>query len=69
MIQLLPTIPLETPKGKATAHFLIDPGSEHHLQWVCFVDATGECWVFRNPEVRLQANPTMGRPEPSETTL
>ena len=41
------------------AHFLIDPGQEHHLQWVCFIDETGECWTFSNPEVRLQKNPTM----------
>ena len=52
-------IPLDTPKGKAMAHFVIDPGMEHHLQWVCFIDETGECWTFQNPEVRLQSNYTL----------
>ncbi len=59
IFQLNPPLPLETPKGKALAHLVIDPGVEHHLQWVCFIDTTGECWTFRNPEIRMQDNPTM----------
>lgn len=59
MIQLNPTIPLETPKGKATAFLVIDYGQEAHLLWVCFIDATGECWSFRNDKIRLQTNETM----------
>lgn len=61
MLQLNPPVPLETPRGKALAHFLIDYGPEHHLLWVCFQDETGECWTWPNPEVRAQANPSMGR--------
>ncbi len=60
IVQLNPTIPLDTPKGKAHAHFLIDPGQEHHLQWVCFVDETGECWTWQNPDILIQQNTTMG---------
>jgi hypothetical protein len=60
MLQLDPVIPLTTPKGPAYAHLVLDYGSEHHLLWVCFVKATGECWTFPNPEVRLEANATMG---------
>lgn len=60
MIQLNPTVPLETPKGKGFAHFLIDYGQEHDLIWVVFLDISGECWSFRNHEVRLQKNITMG---------
>jgi len=60
MIQLDPTIPLDTPKGPAHAHVLIDMGQEHHLLWVCFIDETGENWTFPNPEIRLRPNPTMG---------
>lgn len=62
--QLNPPIPLETPKGKALAHFLIDYGPEHHLMWVTFVDATGECWTWPNPKIRAQGNVSMGRPQP-----
>ena len=29
--------------------------------WVVFLDESGECWTFENPEVRLQKKPTMGR--------
>ena len=60
MLQLSPTIPLDTPRGPGRAHVLIDYGEEQHLIWVVFLDATGECWAFKNPEVRLQPNPTMG---------
>lgn len=59
MLQLSPTIPMMTPKGKATAHFVIDYGQEHHLLWVTFIDLTGECWTFSNPEIKLQENETM----------
>lgn len=63
MLQLNPPIPLETPKGSGFAHFLIDYGQEHHLFWVVFIDDTGECWTFPNPEIRIQKNFTMGRRE------
>ncbi len=58
ILQLSPFVPLETPKGRGMAHFLIDYGAEHHLSWVVFIDETGECWTFDNPVVRLQANQT-----------
>ena len=61
MIRIDPPLPLETPKGKAMAHFLIDYDPEHHLLWVCFQDLTGECWTWANPEVRLQLNSSMLR--------
>jgi hypothetical protein len=56
---------------KAHAYFLIDLGLDHDLQWVCFLDASGECWTIRNPNVRLRENVTMGRtalPEYRETS-
>ena len=59
--QLNPTIPMLTPKGEGYAHFLIDYGKEEHLLWVCFINETGECWTFRNPQIRLIANETFGR--------
>jgi len=59
--QLNPPIPLTTPKGSGVAHLVIDYGPEFHLFWVCFDDATGECWTWPNPQVRAQKNITMGR--------
>jgi hypothetical protein len=59
IVQLNPQLPLLTPKGKAYAHFLIDYSQEHDLQWVCFIRDTGECWMFPNPEVRLESNETL----------
>lgn len=61
MIQLNPPIPLFTPKGEGLAHFIIDYGIEHNLYWVVFIDSTGECWTFQNPEVRATKNITEGR--------
>ena len=59
--QLNPPLPLETPKGSALAHLVIDYGPEHNLIWVCFIDETGECWSYDNKHVRAQKNITMGR--------
>jgi hypothetical protein len=56
-----PPLPLLTPKGKASAYFLIDPSIDHNLQWVTFHDETGECWTWQNKDIRLQSNVTMGR--------
>lgn len=52
ILQLKPTIWLETPKGLGLAHFLIDYGEEHDLLWVVIDDATGEIWTWPNPKVR-----------------
>lgn len=60
MLQLDPPLPLDTPKGSALAHVLIDYGPEADLIWVCFQD-NGECWSWQNNEVRAQRNITMGR--------
>lgn len=65
IVQLTPPIPLETPKGRGMAHMVIDYSTEHSLIWQVFIDATGESWMFRNEEVRLQPNWTFGRRETS----
>jgi len=61
LTQLNPPIPVNTPKGKGLAHLVIDYGPEHHLCWTVFLDASGECWSFLNPDIRGQSNLTMGR--------
>ena len=61
MTRIDPPLPLLTPHGPGYAHFVIDYSQEHHLVWVVFLDASGECWAVENPHVRLAANPTMGR--------
>lgn len=59
--QLNPPLPLNTPKGSALAHLVIDYGPEADLIWICFQDETGECWSWANPEIRAVKNVTMGR--------
>lgn len=61
MLRLDPPLPLETPKGKALAHVLIDYGVEYDLLWVCFQDETKECWTWSNKEVKIQTNISLGR--------
>lgn len=68
-LELKTPIPVHTPKGKGFCYFIIDYGIEHHLMFVCFVDDTGECWTFSNPEIRIQNNPTIGRNVSNKTTL
>lgn len=62
--QLTEKFYLETPKGDAIAYFVIDEGRDQDLYWGCFVEATRECWIFRNPEVRLSRNFTMALDRP-----
>lgn len=61
ILQLNPPLPMNTPKGKALAHFLIDYGIEADIMWVCFQDDTGECWTWSNKEIRIQKNISLGR--------
>lgn len=61
LLQLDPPIPLDTPKGSALAHILIDYGPEHDLMWVCFNDADGQCWTWPNTKVRGVKNISIGR--------
>lgn len=61
ILQLNPSIPLNTPLGKGYAVALIDYSQEHDLMWVVFQDDTGECWTFRNQEISAQKNITIGR--------
>ena len=65
IIQLNPTLPLETPRGKGFAHFVIDYFQEHDLLWVVFLDDSGECWTFQNSEIRIQKNLSIGRKQTS----
>lgn len=60
--QLDPPVPLHVlGKGDGYALAVIDYGQEHNLIWVTAIDETGEIWCAPNPEVRMQANWTMGR--------
>lgn len=56
--RLDPPMPLSTPKGTGLAHLVIDYGLEFNLTWVVFLDDSGECWSFDNPDVRAMPNLT-----------
>lgn len=61
IVQLNPTIPLITPKGKGFAYLVIDYSQDHDLMWVVFINESGECWTFKNSEVRIVDNLSLGR--------
>ncbi len=63
--QLHTPLPLLTPKGKAWAVAIIDYGPQWDLQWVTFVAETGECWTFRNQDIRREENYTFALPKPT----
>jgi hypothetical protein len=64
VLQLNPPLALNTPKGAGLAHLVIDYGPEADLVWVIFLDSSGQCWSFRNQDVRAVKNTTMGRQDP-----
>ncbi len=61
ILQLNPTIEMDTPHGRAHAEFLIDYGPEADLLWVCVVNDTGEIWALRSKDVRATNNISIGR--------
>lgn len=65
LTQLTTPIPLITPKGNAWAVAIIDYGPQWDLQWVTFIKDTGECWTFRNRDIRQEENYTFGLPKPT----
>jgi hypothetical protein len=60
IVELQCPLPVDTPKGRAVAHFLLDYGRESDLYWICFINETGENWVFRQSQIRLAPNVTEG---------
>lgn len=63
--QLNPSLPVHVlGKGDGLAIAAIDYGPEHNLLWVTAIDATGEIWCAPNPQVRMQKNWSMNRPQP-----
>jgi hypothetical protein len=61
IIQLDPFLPVNTPKGKGSAVFLLDYGEENHVLWGVVLDADGTVWWVSNPEISLRSNWSMGR--------
>jgi hypothetical protein len=62
LTQLMPSIPLRTPKGGGEAIAVIDYGPEADLVWVVIDDATGEVWGHPNRDVRGFPNYSLGAP-------
>ena len=64
ILRLDPPLLLLTPMGHAEAHVLIERGADYDLEWVVFQSEgghEGECWTWRNPQIRQVGNVTAGR--------
>lgn len=62
LTQLAPPLPLHVlERGKGQAMAVIDYGPEFDLLWVVALDEGGEIWCVPNPQVRMQANWSLGR--------
>lgn len=61
ILQLNPSLPVETKAGKGQVVALIDDNPEHDLHWVVFLDQSRECCTFNNKDIRAQENFTLGR--------
>jgi hypothetical protein len=60
ILQLNPPLWFDTRKGRALAHFVVDAGLEHELEFVCF-HQNGEVWSWSQSDVRAATNMTLGR--------
>jgi hypothetical protein len=65
MTQLNPPIYLTTPLGGSICHFIWHSGPDE-LFFGCFQEETGECWWWRNHQIRLCTNISEGRYKQSE---
>ena len=61
LTQLNPPLPLDTPKGKGWAYFIIDYSQDHDLLWVVFLNGSRECWTFSNKHIKIDENYSLGR--------
>ena len=59
MLQLNPTIDVQTPLGDGEAFFIIDYGVNVNTVWVCRM-AGGEVKHFYSDDVRIYGNPMNG---------
>lgn len=66
ILQLNPSIPVQTPKGSAEAIMAIHYSKEDYVYFLCILDEGGEMWLFDNTKVRGFKNLTLGRKNISE---
>ncbi|HXJ72801.1 MAG TPA: hypothetical protein VNM37_08105 [Candidatus Dormibacteraeota bacterium] len=68
LLQLNPTIELNTPKGHGVCHFLIYDGVDSVARWLVLQE-DGQWWEWQNHEVRGVRNFSQGRPNPEKPPL
>lgn len=61
ILQLNPSIPVNTPKGSGEAWFILDYGPEFDTMMGVCIDQTGEIWIYKISELRGLKNITLGR--------
>lgn len=61
ILQLNPSIPLNTSKGSGEAILVLDYGPEFDILLTVILDSNGEIWTFKSSECRGLKNITLGR--------
>ena len=61
MVQLNPTIPVQTSKGYGFAVGWVYWSPDHSLVWIVAISDTREFWAIPNEEVRADKNWSMWR--------
>jgi hypothetical protein len=51
---------LDTPMGRGLVLLCIDRGANADLEWTVVIEATGEIWSWKNYDVKVCQNRTMG---------
>lgn len=51
---------VDTPKGRGRIFLVTEYGSEQYKIFTVIINETGEVWEFKNTEVRVTSNITMG---------
>lgn len=66
--QLPSTFHVITPLGEAICYFAHE-GDGDEIYWGVFQTATGECWWWKNNEIRLRSSISEGRSSTSPITI
>jgi len=64
ILQLNPTMPVETPRGLSECWALIWESPEREMLFLCIDDASGQFWIWDQQKVRGCKNITLRRENP-----
>lgn len=64
ILPLDPPIPVETPRGRGLAIYLIEYGPEYDLYWITVLESS-DCFTYNNRDIRARISLEPQGPEQS----